>query len=247
VAGAAPDNVVEQWPARGVLVSAGSEVVITYQAGTTPPSTPYVVVIDAGHQKKANVGLEPIGPGSADRKAKVTGGATGVSTKTPEYKLTLAISQKLQGALIAKGVKVVMVRTTDDVDIPNSQRAKIGNDAKADLVVRIHLNGSTDNATHGITTLYPAGNSWVAAITAASKKAADAVQAAVIAATGAASQGVTSSSIMTGFNFSTRPAIIVECGFLSNAAEDRLVGTAVYQQKIADGIATGVMAYLEAR
>jgi N-acetylmuramoyl-L-alanine amidase len=247
VAGAAPDTVVEQRPAPGVLVNPGSEVVITYQAGTTTRTTEYVVVIDAGHQKKANLALEPIGPGSTDRKAKVTGGATGVSTKTPEYKLTLAISLKLQGALVSRGVKVVMVRTTDDVDIPNSQRAKIGNDAKADLVVRVHLNGSNDNSTDGITTLYPAGNSWVTAITSASKKAATAVQTAVLAATGAASRGVTSSSIMTGFNFSTRPTIIVECGFLSNTAEDKLVGTATYQQKIADGIATGVMSYLEAR
>jgi N-acetylmuramoyl-L-alanine amidase len=175
----------------------------------------------------------------------VAGGATGVATHIPEYKETLAISLKLRDVLIAKGVKVVMVRTTNDVDIPNSKRAAIGNDAKADLVVRIHLNGSNDDSVHGIMTLYPDGNPWVTPIAAASKKAAEAIQSGVLSATGAASQGISGSSIMAGFNYSKRPSIIVECGYLSNAAEDRLVATEAYQQKIADGIATGVMSYLQ--
>jgi N-acetylmuramoyl-L-alanine amidase len=245
VPGVEPGIVVAQWPEAGALVHPGAEVVITYQAETADPGTQYVVVIDAGHQQKANLGLEPVGPGSTERKAKVAGGATGVATRLPEYELTLTISLKLRDVLVAKGVKVVMVRTTNTVNIPNSERATIGNDAKADLVVRIHLNGSTDNSVHGITTLYPAGNSWVAPITAASKKAAEAIHPAVIAATGALSQGIAGSSIMTGFNYSKRPTIIVECGYLSNAAEDRLVATESYQQKIADGIAAGIMTYLQ--
>lgn len=245
VAGVTPDSVLTQWPEAGALVRPGSEVVITYQPRSTATDAQYVVVIDAGHQQKANTALEPVGPGSSERKVKVAGGATGVATRIPEYKQTLAISLKLRDALVAKGVKVVMVRVTNNVDIPNSERAKIGNDAKADLVVRIHLNGSTDDDTHGIMTLFPSGNSWVDPITAASKQAAQALQAAVVAATGAASQGVSGSSTMTGFNYSTRPTVIVECGYLSNAAEDRLIATAAYQQKIADGLATGIVSYLE--
>lgn len=245
VAGVEPGAVISQWPAPNALVQPGSQVVVTYQADSVLPATRYVVVIDAGHQQNADLALEPVGPGSTDRKPKVAGGATGVATHIPEYKQTLAISLKLRDLLIAKGVKVVMVRTTNNVDIPNSKRATIGNDAKADLVVRIHLNGSTDNSVHGILTLYPAGNSWVTPISAASKKAAEAVEPAVLAATGAASQGITGSSAMSGFNYSKRPSIIVECGYLSNAAEDRLVATDAYQVKIADGIAAGVMTYLQ--
>ncbi len=241
--GVVPGVVVSQWPAPNALVSPGAQIVITYQAriGT---AAQYIVLIDPGHQQKANTALEPVGPGSTQRKAKVAGGATGVATHIPEYKQTLAIALKLRDALVAKGVKVLMVRTTNDVDIPNSKRAAIGNTAKADLVVRIHLNGSADSGMHGITTLYPSGNAWVAAITVASKKAAQAVDAAVVAATGAVSLGLSGRSDMSGFNYSTRPSIIVECGFLSNAAEDKLVATAAYQQKLADGIATGVVSYL---
>jgi len=247
VAGIEPGVVISQWPLPNALVSPGAQVVVTYQAQSASAVAQYVVVIDPGHQQKADLALEPIGPGSTERKPKVAGGATGVATRIPEYKQTLAISLKLRDALVTQGVKVVMVRTTNNVDIPNSKRAAIGNDAKADLVVRVHLNGATDGAVHGVMTLYPDGNRWVTPISAASKRAAEAIQSAVVAATAALSQGISGSSIMAGFNYSKRPSVIIECGYLSNAAEDRLIATESYQQKIADGIAGGVMSYLQGR
>ena len=139
-----------------------------------------------------------------------------------------------------------MIRTTNDVDITNMQRAIIGNDAKADLVVRIHLDSSTNSSVHGISTLYPSGNSWCAPIEAMSKKAAGLVQTAVTGATGAASRGLSPRSDMTGFNWSTRPTIIVECGFMSNSTEDRNCARPDYQDKIAGGISAGVLKYLGA-
>ena len=52
------------------------------------------IAIDAGHQARGNFATEPVGPGSSTRKAKVAGGATGVASHVPEYKLTLAVSKK---------------------------------------------------------------------------------------------------------------------------------------------------------
>jgi N-acetylmuramoyl-L-alanine amidase len=244
--GVQPNTVVSQWPEPNALVPAGSPVAVTYQPQTATATAQYVVVIDPGHQRKPDLGTEPLGPGSTVMKQKVAGGVTGV-VAGPEYALTLEVSLELRDLLVAKGVKVVMVRTTDDVDIPNSERAAIGNQAKADLVVRVHFNGSVDPSAHGIDALYPAGNAWVAPISNASKAAADRVQAAVVAATGAASLGISGTGDMTGFNYSTRPTIIVECGFLSNAAEDRLIATPAYRRKIANGLAAGVMSYLQGR
>lgn len=249
VSGTPPDQVISQSPKAGARVEAGSNVVITYQprVDAAAPGTSYVVVIDAGHQMHADLALEPFGPNSKTRKPKVSGGATGVATHKPEYAQALAIAKKLRGALVARGVRVVMVRTTDDVDIPNSERARIGNRAKADLVVRVHLDSATDPGVTGISTLFPAGNSWVKPISASSRKAAQLVQSAVVASTGASSRGIFGRSDMTGFNCSTRPTAIVECGFMSNPAEDRRVARPAYQTKIADGIASGVMAFLRAR
>jgi N-acetylmuramoyl-L-alanine amidase len=245
--GVAPDTVVSQWPAARALVAAGSAVIITYQpVSGAGDAAGFVVVIDAGHQATPNVDTEPIGPGSGQLKEKVGLGVTG-AVSGPEYAQALAISLKLRDALVAKGVRVVMVRTTNNVDIANSKRAGIGNSAKADLVVRIHLASSTDSALAGIGTLYPAGNSWVRAIEAPSLTAARKVLDAAVAATGARSRGVLGRSDQSGFNYSTRPVILVECGLVSNAAEDRLIADAAYQRRLADGIAAGVMAYLQGK
>ena len=67
------------------------------------------IAIDAGHQARGNFATEPVGPGSSTRKAKVAGGATGVASHVPEYKLTLAVSKKLQKELKARGYKVYMI------------------------------------------------------------------------------------------------------------------------------------------
>ena len=250
VSGASPDTVLSQWPAAGALVQTGSRVVITYQprvgASVSATGTP-VVVIDPGHQAKADLALEPIGPGSKTAKPKVAGGATGVATHVPEYERALEISLALRDALVAQGVRVVMVRTANNVDIPNSKRARIGNAAKADLVVRVHLDSTTDGSVHGVSTLFPTGNRWVTAIEASSRAAAHVVETSVAQATGEVARGIFGRSDMSGFNYSTRPTIIVECGFMSNASEDRVFASGAYRQKVANGIATGVMAFLRSR
>ena len=52
-----------------------------------------VIVIDAGHQTRAMSATEPIGPGASQRKAKVTGGATGCVSGLTEYKLNLQVAK----------------------------------------------------------------------------------------------------------------------------------------------------------
>ena len=240
---AAANTVVTQQPLAGARLAAGQAVVITYQASVAG-GRQYVVVIDAGHQAKADLAPEPEGPGSKITKPKVAGGATGVATHIPEYVDALAISLKLQKVLAAQGVKVVMVRTGNNVDIPNSERARIGNRANADLVVRVHLNSASSSSARGILSIYP-HSQWTGGIEVRSKAAAGLVEAAVTKATGAKAWPLSARGDMTGFNFSTRPTIIVECGFMSNPTDDRLGASPSYQAKLAQGIGAGVMSYLK--
>jgi N-acetylmuramoyl-L-alanine amidase len=247
---AKPGVVLDQQPDPGDVVKAGAEVVLYIaapkSAGSTAakPADTFVVVIDPGHQARGESRKEPIGPGSTTLKASVAGGATGVETHVPEYEIALQISMNLKKQLEAHGVKVIMTRTTNDVNLSNSERAEIANKAHADLFLRIHCDGSTDRATSGISTLYPGPNQWTGPIVAPSKRAAIAIHAAVVAATGAVDRGVKPRTDMTGFNWSEVPSVIVETGFLSNPVEDRLLSSPHYQDKIAGGITTGVMKFL---
>ena len=108
-----------------------------------------VIVIDAGHQIRAMSATEPIGPGSSQRKAKVTGGASGCVTHLPEYKLNLQVAKKLQKELVNRGYKVIMVRTKNNVRMSNVQRAKVANKYKADAFIRIHANSAGSSSVKG--------------------------------------------------------------------------------------------------
>jgi N-acetylmuramoyl-L-alanine amidase len=204
-----------------------------------------VVVIDPGHQARANNGLEPVGPGSSEKKAKVSSGTAGVATGIPESELVLTLGLKLRDSLKAHGIKVVMTRTSQDVDLTNIARAQIANEAHADLFVRIHADGADSSSTNGIHVLYPAiTKGWTDDIASASKKAASIALRQLIAATGAKDRGLDARSDMTGFNWSDVPVIIPEVGFMTNAAEDRALATSAYQDKIVKGLTQAILEFL---
>ena len=206
-----------------------------------------VVVIDAGHQGQGDSSLEPVGPGSSQKKAKVADGASGAYAPHAESAVNLQVALKLRSALQARGVKVVMVRTSQDVNISNSQRAAIANKAHAALFIRLHCDGVSSKSTHGFSTLIPASNHWTSPIVSASAKAGRLVHSATLKATGAADRGVVNRGDLSGFNWSKVPTILVEMGFMSNAAEDRALTSSAYQNKLATGLANGTVAYLKSR
>lgn len=205
----------------------------------------FIVCLDPGHQAKANLSPEPIGPGSTKTKPKVAGGGRGINSKTPESQIVLKIALKLRSLLEEKGIKVVMTRTREEVNISNIQRAQVANEAKADLFVRVHLDSNSNTSISGITTLYPAKNQWTQGIYQQSKKAAQIVHPYVIKETGAINRGLSERGDMTGFNWSKVPVILIESGFLSNPAEDKKLNTENYQTKIARGLAKGILAFLK--
>jgi N-acetylmuramoyl-L-alanine amidase len=214
---------------------------------TTNWLTAKVVVIDPGHQAHADSALEPIGPGSSTRKAKVSSGTFSPTTGTPESAVALAVGLKLQDALKAQGIQVIMVRTTEDVDISNIQRAQISNQAKADLTIRLHCDGSPDRSNKGFLTLYPASiKGWTDDIAAASKQAATIIQRDAVVATGAQDRGLAERSDLTGFNWSDVPVALVEMGFMTNAAEDKRLESGAYQDLIVQGLTKGIVEFLSA-
>lgn len=219
--------------------------VVQHPNRSADPLVGKVVVIDAGHQGKPDLTTEPIGPRSGVRRPKVAAGTTGYKTHTPESLVNLEVALKLRDALKARGVSVVMVRTKQGVNIANSERARIANRERAALFVRLHCDGSPDHQVAGISTLVPGANSVSnASIVTPSRSAGLLVQRAVVSATGARDHGVVDRDDLSGFGWSNVPSVLVEMGFLSNAADEARLVTTRYQQTLATGLANGIVSYL---
>ena len=200
--------------------------------GMEPEATPapgplsgLIIAVDAGH-------------GGYD------GGAVGRVSGTPEKTLNLDVALRTARLLAAQGAQVVLTRTGDyalcDEDPPirrklqdMQRRAAIIMGGEADVVLSIHMNEYAGRSESGPQIFYREG-------CPAGRLLAGAVQGAMI---DVLRPGTKRAALGGDYYILTLgvPSALVECGFLSNRAEEALLLTGDYRQRVAQAIAEGVL------
>lgn len=181
------------------------------------------IVIDAGHG------------GTAPGAISVNG--------IKEKDINLQVSLKLERYLSSLGYNVLMTRYGDQ-NPGILERANFANSVNADLFVSVHSNSHTNREIKGLQVLYcPQFDSKVK--TGDQYPFAKAIFDAVLAATGAEDKGIIKRADLPVVRETKMPAVLVEIGFLSNAEEELMIMNELYQNKIVEGMVTGIQNYLE--
>jgi N-acetylmuramoyl-L-alanine amidase len=150
--------------------------------------------------------------------------------RVAEKEMALDVSQRLGKRLRAAGYRVIMTRDSD-VFVPLGERTRIANSYRSAVFVCIHFNSATRAGANGIETYYYNNSS---APLAAS------IHRQVVAGTTSENRGIRRRGYFV-LRRTSIPAVLVECGFLTNPTEARLALQSSYRQQLADRIADGIM------
>lgn len=212
---------------------------------TTQTTKSFIVVVDPGHQAKADTRTEPVAPWSSEEKMRVTAGATGINSGIPESELMLEIAKMLEAELEKRGVNVFLTRTRNDVNVSNRQRAEVANSLGADLFLRLHANSSTDETQRGALAICQPEVPQLDGVYQESRKAAEIILERYCARTGIKNLGVVVRDDITGLNWSRSPAVLIELGFLSNPSDEAFLISPSGKRLIVEALASGVETYLK--
>lgn len=208
----------------------GTFIMISSYAGNYVKGDTLSVIVDAGH-------------GLPD------GGAVGISGSV-EQEINLDIALKLQEILEAKGVRVIMTRTDENglwEDEDDSIRKKkvtdmhkrldIMKNSDAHLFISIHMNSFPNHSASGLRIFYAPNHEEI-------KPLAENIQARIKDITNANINIVkTADKSLFLMKNPPIPAILVECGFLSNAKEEKKLQEEDYQARLAWAIADAIEKY----
>lgn len=222
------------------------------------PLSGKTVVIDPGHNPNNHLHTREISRqvdiGTTHKECDTTG--TSTNSGYAEAQFTLDVSHRLRALLQAQGAKVIL---TYDNDRPYGpcvdERARIGNNAKADAVISVHADGSAVG-NRGFHVILPAlvrgGAADTSKIVEPSRDLGTRIAGLFVRATGSApsnyvggNTGLDTRGDLGGLNLSTVPKVFIECGNMRDPKDAALLTSAGWRQKAAQGIADGISSYFK--
>ncbi len=213
---------------HGVYTSTNAE---EFETETKPTDTPknqnYTIVIDAGHG-----GPDP--------------GSIGYKTKVLEADINLKMSYLLKDKLEKAGISVIMTRSTNEALAEGrgksfkkrdmESRKEIIKQARPNMVISLHQNSFTNHSLRGAQVFYDKKSEI-------SKQIADMIQKEFLKNLEHSNKSISPGNYYM-LKCTAAPSVIVECGFLSHAEEEKLLQTEEYQNKITDAICNGILNFI---
>lgn len=198
-----------------------------------------IVILDPGH-------------GGKDHGAESRSGLT-------EKKLTLELARKVRAILLKYRIDTRLTRNSD-CQLELDDRYKLANNWKSSIFISIHFNAAHNSSPSGLETyiLPPAGYLGTANTSLgiddqlvypanrhdrANMVLGFYLQKSLLKHTNSEDRGVRRARFVVLKNVAC-PAALVECGFLSNLSDERKLTKPEYIDRLARGIAEGIMAYL---
>src|SRR6267142_6246688 len=148
----------------------------------------------------------------------------------PEKIVALDVAQRLERNLRESQLKTVMTRSSD-VFIELNDRVAIENSQKNAIFVSIHFNDSRRRGVHGFETYYHSGTS---------AELADRIQSKLMMIPHSVNRGVHTANFRV-LRLAYYPAVLVECGFLSNRSEGNQARDAEYRELLSERIAEAIV------
>lgn len=152
-----------------------------------------------------------------------------------EKDLNLKIASRLFILLKNQGFKVKMTRS-DDRYLSLGDRAKIANDVNADIFLSIHFNAANSYKANGIETLYYPDSDK-------GKILAGVIQHSIVDKLNRIDRGLKARPDLFVLKYTSMPAVLVECGFITNPEERKSLNTDRYRNDIVAAISDGVGKY----
>ena len=162
-------------------------------------------------------------------------GTTGVN-KTPEKAINLLTAELLTNKLRSAGAEVILTRESDKyVDL--RKRVAISNQHNADAFISIHYDAHELSSVHGFTTYYTNSNQ---------KELAQAIHKGISTKISLRDRGVQPGNYLV-LRENSKPAVLLELGYLSNRDEERTVNTDYFREQATQGIYNGIINYFDAQ